>query len=59
MNQQPITFPPQSPSVATAETVELFNAGIAWLSVAGFPPAEYTTGNAADNSLRDDANPKR
>jgi hypothetical protein len=41
MNQQPVTFPVQPPNVATLEGVALFNAGIAWLTLAGFPPVDH------------------
>jgi hypothetical protein len=37
MNQPPPTLPVQPTSIPTAEDVVLFNAGIAWLTVAGFP----------------------
>jgi len=37
MNQPPPTLPVQPTSIPTAESVALFNAGIAWLTVAGFP----------------------
>jgi hypothetical protein len=38
MIQQPEPFPEQQPSLATPESIALFNAGIAWLSLVGFSP---------------------
>ncbi len=40
MTQQPVTYPMPSPSVPTPEGVALFNAGIAWLALAGFPASQ-------------------
>jgi hypothetical protein len=40
MNQQPVTFPVQPPNVPTLEGVALFNAGIVWLAIAGFPQVD-------------------
>lgn len=44
MNQQPMDSQVQLPTAPTAEEVTLFNAGIAWLAIAGLPPVEL--GNA-------------
>lgn len=40
MNQQPVTYPMPAPSLPTPEGVALFNAGIAWFALIGFPSSQ-------------------
>ena len=40
MNQQPITFPVLQAGMPTSEGTTLFAAGVAWLSIVGFPPVD-------------------
>lgn len=42
MNQPPPTLPVEPTTIPTSESVALFNAGIAWVSIAGFPKVDPT-----------------
>lgn len=40
MNQPPVTFPMLQDGMPSSEGITLFAAGVAWLSIVGFPAVD-------------------